>query len=68
MPSLSGSPTVVLYNPATGAKGNSSFRLVGQGYQFNWDTTVNTTGAGCYTVKIVLKDGTTHSTNAVQLK
>jgi hypothetical protein len=66
--SLSGI-SLTLYTPATGAKGNSSFRFVGPYFQFNWDTTVNTsTGKGCYTVKIAVKDGTAHSTNAVQLK
>jgi hypothetical protein len=66
------SPTgtsLILYTPATGAKGNSNLRIVGSGFQFNWDTTVNTsTGKGCYTVKISLKDGTTQTTPAVQLK
>jgi hypothetical protein len=60
---------LVLYTPATGAKGNSNLRYVSPGFQFNWDTTVNTTtGKGCYTVKISLKDGTSHATASVQLK
>jgi hypothetical protein len=58
---------ILLYNPATGAKGNSSFRFVSPNFQFNWDTNVSA-GKGCYTVKIVLNDGTTHLTTAVQLK
>jgi hypothetical protein len=64
------STTVVLYTPATGAKGNSNLRNVGSGFQFNWDTTVNATncGKGTYTVKISLTDGSAHTTSAVQLK
>jgi len=42
---------------------------VSPGFQFNWDTTTATaTGAGCYTVKITLNDGTSKMTNGVQLK
>jgi hypothetical protein len=64
--SLSGT-YLSLYTPATGAKGNSSFRYVPP-FQFNWDTgTVSGTGRGCYTVKITLNDGTAKMTNAVQL-
>jgi hypothetical protein len=66
--SLTG-PLLTLYTPATGAKGNSNLRNLSPGFQFNWDTTVNTsTGKGCYTVKISLKDGTAHATTPVQLK
>src|SRR6185369_12111748 len=50
-----------LYNLPVGATGNSSFRLVSGGYQFNWDTTTTTTqpvvtGKGCYTLLIYLSD------------
>ena len=62
-------PRVTLYNPATGATGGSSFRLVGNGYRFNWDSTTATpTGVGCYTILLTLDDGTTRMTTAVQLK
>jgi hypothetical protein len=64
--SLTGT-SMVLYTPATGAKGGSNFRLVSPGYQFNWDTNVSA-GKGCYTVKTSLKDGSMHLTSAVQLK
>jgi hypothetical protein len=61
--------SLILYSPATGAKGNSNLRSINSGFQFNWDTTVNTTtGKGCYTVKILLKDGTAHATGVVQLR
>jgi hypothetical protein len=58
-----------LYSLPNGATGNSSFRIVSPGYQFNWDTsTAAGTGKGCYTVKITLNDGSARMTNAVQLK
>src|SRR5262249_23187493 len=58
-----------LYSPPNGSTGNSSFRVVSPGFQFNWDTTTATaTGTGCYTVKITLNDGTSKMTNGVQLK
>jgi hypothetical protein len=58
-----------LYSVPIGATGNSSFRIVSPGYQFNWDTsTASATGKGCYTIKITLNDGTAKMTNAVQLK
>jgi hypothetical protein len=39
------------YNPATGATGGSDYRLVSNGYKFNWDTSsVASTGRGCYTI------------------
>jgi hypothetical protein len=63
----SAQPPILLYSPATGAKGKSSFRFVSPSFQFNWDSNVSA-GSGCYTVKIVLNDGTTHLTTAVQLK
>jgi hypothetical protein len=64
--SLNGA-SVNLFNPTSGATGNSSFRYVPP-FQFNWDTsTAKTTGPGCYTVKITLNDGTVHITNAVKL-
>jgi hypothetical protein len=57
--SLTGTSPTTLYNPATGATGGSSLRLVSNGIQFNWDsTTAASTGAGCYTVVIQLKDDT----------
>jgi hypothetical protein len=58
-----------LFNQPIGATGNSSFRLVSPGYQFNWDTgTAAATGKGCYTVLIYLNDQSTPKmTNAVQL-
>ena len=66
--SLTG-PSQILYSPATGATGGSNFRLVSNGYQFNWDsTTATATGPGCYTLKLTLNDGTSKVTNAVQLK
>jgi hypothetical protein len=61
-------PRVTLYNPATGATGNSSFRYVPP-FQFNWDTTTAlSTGKGCYTVLITLSDQSTRKTNPVQLR
>jgi len=66
--SLSG-VSQTLYSLPNVATGNSSFRLVSNGYQFNWETTTATgTGTGCYTVKITLNDGTAKMTNAVQLR
>jgi hypothetical protein len=65
--------TEVLYSPATGATGNSSFRYVPP-FQFNWDTTTASTapiitGKGCYTVLITLSDqSVVRMTNGVQLK
>ena len=68
-PSASGT-TVTLYDPATGAKGGSDFRLVSGGYRFNWASgTATSTGKGCYTILITLNDGSAPKlTNAVQLK
>jgi VCBS repeat-containing protein len=62
--------TVTLYNPATGATGGSSFRLVSGGYQFNWDTTTAVpTGKGCYTILLTLNDQSApRKTTPVQLK
>ena len=73
VPSASGTRET-LYNLPDGATGNSSFRLVSQGYQFNWDTTTTTTlpvitGKGCYTVLIYLNDqSAAKTTTSVQLK
>ena len=63
-----------LFNLPIGATGNSSFRLVSGGYQFNWDTTTTmtqpvVTGKGCYTLLIYLADPTSPKlTTPVQLK
>jgi hypothetical protein len=63
-----------LYNLPVGATGNSSLRLVSQGYQFNWDLTTATTvpvvtGKGCYTILLYLNDlSAARMTTAVQLK
>jgi hypothetical protein len=63
-----------LYNLPIGATGNSSFRLVSGGYQFNWDTTTTATppvvtGKGCYTLLIYLADQSAPKlTTPVQLK
>ncbi|HMJ87845.1 MAG TPA: hypothetical protein VK504_31935, partial [Vicinamibacterales bacterium] len=65
--------TEVLYSPATGATGNSSFRYVPP-FQFNWDTSTASTapivtGKGCYTVLITLSDqSAARTTNGLQLK
>ena len=65
--------TEVLYSPATGATGNSSFRYVPP-FQFNWDTSTASsapivTGKGCYTVLLTLSDqSAVRMTNGVQLK
>ena len=63
----------VLFSPATGATGNSSFRYVPP-FQFNWDTSTAATapiitGKGCYSVLIYLSDqSAAKKTNGVQLK
>jgi len=63
-----------LFSLPSGATGGSTFRLVSDGYKFNWDTTTTTTqpvvtGKGCYTVLIYLNDGSAaKTTTAVQLK
>ena len=59
-----------LYSPATGATGGSNFRLVGNRFRFNWDsTTANATGIGCYTILITLDDGSApRMTTPVQLR
>jgi hypothetical protein len=63
-----------LYNLPIGATGNSSFRLVSGGYQFNWDTTTTATqpvltGKGCYTLLLYLADQSAPKlTTPVQLK
>jgi len=72
-PSASGTKET-LFNAPIGSTGNSSFRLVSGGYQFNWDTTTASTapiitGKGCYTVLITLSDqSVVRMTNGVQLK
>jgi hypothetical protein len=60
----------ILFSPATGATGGSSFRLTTTGYQFNWDsTTAKGTGKGCYTLLLTFNDGSAPKlTTAVQLK
>jgi hypothetical protein len=63
-----------LYGLPEGATGSSGFRLVSQGYQFNWDTTTATTvpvvtGKGCYTILLYLNDQSApRMTTPVQLK
>ncbi len=67
-------PRETLYGVPEGATGNSSFRLVSRGYQFNWDTTTAktapvVTGKGCYTILLYLNDQSpARMTTAVQLK
>jgi hypothetical protein len=60
----------LLYSPASGATGGSNFRILGQGYRFNWDsTTAVPTGPGCYTILLTFDDGATaRMTTAVQLR
>jgi hypothetical protein len=63
-----------IYQSPIGTTGNSSFRLVSNGYQFNWDTTTATTlpgvitGKGCYTILISLNDLAPPRMMTVQLK
>jgi hypothetical protein len=63
----------VLFSPATGATGGSSFRYVPP-FQFNWDSSTAATapivtGKGCYTIQLTFSDQSTPKlTNAVQLK
>ncbi|HEY7290006.1 MAG TPA: Ig-like domain-containing protein [Vicinamibacterales bacterium] len=50
-----------LYSMPNGSTGNSSFRSVSGGFQFNWDTTTTmtnpvVTAKGCYTVLVYLDD------------
>jgi hypothetical protein len=67
-------PRETLYGLPDGATGNSSFRLVSHGYQFNWDTTTAktapvVTGKGCYTILLYLNDQlAARMTTAIQLK
>jgi hypothetical protein len=60
----------LLYSPASGATGGSNFRILGQGYRFNWDsTTALPTGPGCYTILLTFDDGAApRLTTAVQLR
>ena len=64
----------VLYGVPDGATGGSTFRLVSDGYKFNWDTSTAlkppvVTGKGCYTVLLYLADGSAPKmTTAVELK
>ncbi len=73
LPSANGTREV-LYSFPDGATGSSSFRLVSDGYQFNWDTTTAktppvVTGKGCYTVLLFLDDQSpAKMTTSVQLK
>ena len=51
----------VIFKQPVGSTGNSSFRIVSSGYQFNWDSTTTITvptitPAGCYSVLIMLND------------
>ena len=63
----------ILYSQPSGATGNSDFRLVAGGYQFNVDTTFaitapGITGKGCYTVLIYLNDQSAPKMMNFQLK
>jgi hypothetical protein len=59
----------ILFSAPNGSTGNSSFRFVPPNFQFNWDsTTAISTGKGCYTILITLKDGSAPKMMKVQLK
>jgi hypothetical protein len=67
--STSGTP-FVLYSPSSGVTGNSTFRYdtTNNQFVFNWDTTsVSSTGAGCYTLVMVLNDGSAAKMASLQL-
>jgi hypothetical protein len=66
-PPPSGSATLLLYNPTSGAAGNSTFRVSSSGtqYIFNWDT--SSVSAGCYNLVAQTKDTKSYAT-IVQLK
>ncbi len=62
-------PTANHYSPATGATGGSDYRLVSNGYKFNWDTTsVASTGRGCYTIIWQFDDNAGPAPNFAVLK
>jgi hypothetical protein len=62
-----GAATFLLYNPTSGAAGNSTFRVSSSGtqYIFNWDTT--SVPAGCYNLVAQIRDTKSYAT-IVQLK
>ncbi|HET6929097.1 MAG TPA: PxKF domain-containing protein [Candidatus Acidoferrum sp.] len=62
-------PCVLLYNPTTGAKGNSTFRFSSPQFVFNWDTK-STIGsvAGWFTVELTLNDGTAVKATTIQFQ
>ncbi|MDX2152609.1 MAG: putative Ig domain-containing protein [Bryobacteraceae bacterium] len=65
---ITGTP-FLLYQPTAGATGGSTFRISGNTYTFNWDTSTGApTGPGCYTVAVQLNDGAPPRVTSVELK
>ena len=58
----------VLFSPATGTPGGSTYQLQGNTYHFNWDTSTGApTGQGCYTLSLQFNDTVVKQTS-VRLK
>jgi hypothetical protein len=66
-PGTPSGPTIVLYQPTSGAEGGSTFRSGNNQFIFNWDTS-SVPGPGCYTVVLQLADGSAPKATIVQLK
>jgi uncharacterized protein YjbI with pentapeptide repeats len=69
--SASGSATVPLFSPTSGATGGSTFRYDATGSQFifNWDTSTGVpTGPGCYTILLGLDDGSPERATWITLR
>jgi hypothetical protein len=60
----------LLYQPTTGATGNSTFRYDSSSNQFlfNWSTKQLTAGAGCYEILLQLNDGSTPKATKILLQ
>jgi hypothetical protein len=62
--------TLILFNSQQGAAGGSTFRYdtTNNQYIFNWDTSKANFGTGCYTLSLLLDDGSTPKTTSMLLK
>jgi hypothetical protein len=49
----------LIYNPTTGAAGNSTFRWDPASQQFtvSWDSSSASSGKGCYSIQVQANDG-----------
>lgn len=58
----------LLYNPTQGATGGSTFRVSGNTYTFNWDTSFGAPTRGCYTLAVQLNDGSAPKITSLELR